>query len=620
MCGIYFYIDYYITNKTVPRLDKINAIKHRGPDELQVRHFNSSLTKVSITTAFHRLAIMDTSHSAMQPFEFYGFFCLVNGEIWNSDEIKKLLMEETDWEPHSNSDCEVLIPLFLMYDKDPVKLCQKLDGHYSFIIYDSNEDMLYMGTDELSIRPLFYSMTEEGFGIASEMKALIENNKEKEDTENENNKENEKKQIIKRVGASSCTSINILDLKKEKMNYDMKWETYFDWDIPVREDMEYSEAMMTLRDLLSHSVRKELRTDRDYGFFLSGGLDSSLVDAISTMILRSELEDPTIRIKTFTVGIVGDPLMVGAGREELPEDIKNARLVAEQLNSNHHEYLFTMEEALGVIPEVIRICETWDQTTIRASVPMYLGMRMLKTMYPNIAVIYSGEVADELLAGYLYNHMAPSSEDIRKDAIRLLKEIHCFDGKRLDRMVAAFGCEARPPFADKNLIKHVLSCPPQFFDPNKTRGIEKFILRDGWKKLDTMTKHGILPDAILWRTKEALSDASSHKSSWKKFIKSQIPKEFMDNDTGKGEDLNKSEDAWYKSIFDSYYKGFDSIIPHKWMPPKEWCPEAASLGDSSATALSIHDERLEKGEKDIERIIRMKNTKNQVNNPEYFIK
>lgn len=572
MCGIYFDLRYLRSKNNVPDLEKIQKIRHRGPDEMQIRHFNSDINNVSITTAFHRLAIMDTSHSGMQPFELHGFFCLVNGEIWNDKEIREMLEKETDWEPHSHSDCEVIIPLFIYYDKDPVKLCQHLNGEYSFIIYDSNDDMIYMGTDELSVRPLFYSSDDDGFSIASEMKALIDASPTIKN-KNKNKNKMRKKKIIKRVNCSSCTSINIKELKKEKMSYKITWSSHFDWNVGIDESIEYSSAMIRLREELSSNVKEKLRSDRDYGYLLSGGLDSSLVCALATMIIRTEI-DMGIRPKTFTFGIVNNPLAVGAGLEELPEDVVNARKVAEHLGTDHHEYLFTMEQALSIIPEVIYYGETWDQTTIRASVPMYLGIREIKKNYPNIAVIYSGEVADELLAGYLYNHMAPSSEEIRKDAIRLLQEIHRFDGLRSDRMVAAHGCELRLPFFSKNLLKLILTTNPNYYDPNKNQNVEKAILRNIWSSLN------ILPEDILHRTKQALSDASSHKSGWKEYIKENVPVEYKC--------MENAEDEWYHAIFESYYEGYDDLIPHKWMP--KWCPESGN--DSSASVLNIHDKRV----------------------------
>jgi len=524
MCGIYFYIHYLSTKGVIPldTLQHLSKIKHRGPDETQIRHFNSSLNPVSITTAFHRLAIMDTSHSAMQPFEYKGLFCLINGEIWNSNE---LLKELPDYQSHSASDCEVILPLFEKLRKNPIELCRQLDGEYAFLIYDSTTDMIYLGTDELSVRPLFYSFDTDGVGFASEAKALSGE--------------------IHRMKPGSCAFWNIFEMRVDKTHFNQQFHTYHSLEMPIQPERSYVEVRDKIGELLLKSVQKKSRSDRPFGCLLSGGLDSSLVAAL----LAQDNVDP---IHTFTIGIVD------AGDTELPSDILSARKVAAHIGSTHHEAIYTMEEAFARIPNVIRLIESWDQTTVRASTAMYLGLEYISKNFPKIAVIYSGEVADELFAGYLYTYRSPSPEHTRADSIRLLSEIHCFDGLRADRIVAGWGCELRLPFFDRKLLDYVLSSPPEYFDP-KTQGVEKRILREAFAEQD------LIPTEILMRRKEALSDASSHKSGWKKYIQSQIP---------------TTEDQWYRKLFGEENA---NLIPHKWMP--QWSPEVGD--DSSATALQL---------------------------------
>ena len=561
MCGIFFYAHFLKTNGIIPKdiMEMLSKIKHRGPDETQIRHFNSSKLDVSITTAFHRLAITDLSHSAMQPFEWKGMFCLVNGEIWNYKTLSLEMKEKSTWNPHSKSDCEVILPLFDHLGKDPELLCKNLDGEYSLVIYDSNTDIIYVGTDELSVRPLFLSLSKKGFGISSESKSLIDNDPNT------------------KILRLPCSSYGKYELSKLITNNDkeLQFISYFDWDSYLPENNKYNiESYNEVKDKLKlgliSSVKKKLYTDRKVGFLLSGGLDSSLVCSIASKLLKDK--NPNHKIDTFTIGIVEDINDI----KDLPEDIESARKVAKYIDSNHHELFFTIKEALNAIPEVIRITESWDETTIRASTPMYLGVHKIKELYPEIAVIFSGEVADELLQGYIYNHLSPSPEEGRKDTIRLLKEIHCFDGLRADRIVASSGCELRLPFFDKFILQHVLESDPKYFDP-KEYVMEKHILRDAFTD-------NYLPESILWRTKQALSDASSHNSTWKDSIKEYITS-FIDTSKDYSHKLSL-EDNWYKSLYNSTYIGYDNLIPHKWLPPKEWCPDMGN--DSSATTLDVY--------------------------------
>jgi len=511
-------------------LEMINRIKHRGPDETQIRHFQNG--DYSISMAFHRLAIVDTTHNAMQPFEHDGIFVLVNGEIWNSSELRE---QFTHYKFQSNSDCEVILPLFLN-GMSVQQICQTLDGEYAFVIYDSKKQQIHIATDELSVRPLFISTGPNEIGIASESKAFMNHN------EIHIQKRSETK--IVRIPGGSYTHIDLNNIASPV------FESYMNWNPPATGPADIVE----LRALLENSVRKKLANiNREYAFLLSGGFDSSTVVSMAQKILRET--DPLSRIKTFTIGIVPDPNCI----QDLPEDIVAARKVATYLNTDHHELYFSMQEAFDAIPDVVYTAETWDQTTIRASTPMYLGVREIKRRYPQVAVIFSGEVADELFQGYLYNHMAPTPLAGFDDSKRLLKDIHNFDGLRADRMVARWGCELRLPFFDKHLLTWKLRQDPKHFDPSNNNNIEKYILR---KACDD-----VLPHSIAWRTKQALSDASSHKSTWKDFIKNHTP----------------DENKYYQQIFSNTYMGYWNLIPYKWMPPKEWIDAI----DSSAATLVI---------------------------------
>lgn len=541
MCGIFFFAHSKEEERLPARtLEMLYRIQHRGPDETQIRHFTTTRS-TSITMAFHRLAVRDVSHNGMQPFEHNGLFCLANGEIWNSEELKI-----PGYPYQSQSDCEVILPLF-NYHRDLVQMvvnsiCKKINGEYAFVIYDSIKNKVYVATDQLSVRPLFIMIGPDGLGIASEAKALIHSTTTIDISLRQNHK-------IYRLPVASWAEFDLDNLPESPT-----FHNYFNWtpQLVLREN-----PAADIRHHLTKSVRTKLTRNmhREYAFLLSGGLDSSLVCSIATRILRET--NPTAKIRTFTIALVESL----NDMTNLPEDIVAARKVAKFLNTDHTELVFTMQQALNTIPRIIYTTETWDQTTIRASTPMYLGVHEIKRRHPEIAVIFSGEVADELLQGYLYNHTAPSAQAGREDAIKLLKNIHTFDGLRADRVVASAGCELRLPFFDPELLKYVLETDPKVFNPNDQNNIEKFILREAFE--------GYLPEDVLWRTKQALSDASSHKSGWKDFIKKNIP--------------HGTEDEWYMSIFTQTYMNYWNLVPYKWMPPKEWINST----DSSAATLNI---------------------------------
>lgn len=551
MCGIYF----YISKQQVPKGFK--NIKHRGPDESVVRTFNLDDYKVKL--GFHRLAIMDPTHNGMQPFEHDDIFCLINGEIYNYLELKKEIEYNTDYKFQSGSDCEVLLPLFELIHYDVGKLCKKLDGEYTFIILDTKTQKIYMGTDEISVRPLFYYFDEDTFVAGSEIKSFYQPYM---------------KGNIKRLPAGNHLTY---DIKTKSL----KLGSHMDW-YPTRVEKNYEETRDEVFKLLRQSMRMKLMMDREAAFLLSGGLDSSLVCQEATLELRKK--DPNYRIRTFTIGLTKKE-NIKEGRiipgVELPSDIVASRLVAKSINSIHEELWFSLEEAYNSIEKVVWHAESWDQTSIRASVPMYLGVNEIKKRYPNIAVIFSGELSDELLQGYLYNHECPNPEEGRKDTIRLLSNICYFDGLRADRMVSSASCELRLIFFNKDLLQFILSSNPEYFTPkysiNKVgKPIEKYILRDA---ID-ISVDKLLPQEVIWRTKEALSDATSHKSEWKEYIKERL----LFNPINDGISIIDNEEKLYRYYFDKYYSGAEELIPYKWMP--NWI----IANDPSATVLQVHKE------------------------------
>ena len=553
MCGIFFYASSQpIHGKDKKRAEKMfKQIQHRGPDASKVRYY-----KDNIMFGFHRLAIVDPTGEGMQPFEDGRYTCIVNGEIYNHKELK----EKYDLETYSHSDCEVVLALFkqienkegksetVWYDK-LTQLCYLLDGEYAFIIYDSKKDIVYYGVDELRTRPLFLGTDNNGIYLASEQKALVGCNF---------------------VSPISSGHVGYFTTKLIDEEFKFDKYSYFNFELPVT--FKYSDDLVNmattrLRQLLTDNVVNKLNPEREYGFLLSGGLDSSLICGIAAAHLYPQ------RIRTFTVGF--DPNA---------SDVLAAAEVAKHIDSIHTTFIFSFQYGLDVLPEVIRITETWDQTSIRASVPMYLLLRAIKNKHPEMAVIFSGEQSDELFMGYMENKNSPSLEASRELMIQRLRDIYMFDGLRADRVVSSVGCELRLPFFSKQLLNFVMQLHPEYLSPTTNNNIEKFLLRKAFDEMD------IIPQSILWRTKNAFSDATSiiGKNSWKEFLKTHAEKEITDSRFEARQSLypnektpQTKEDMLYREIFDRFeYEA--SCVAYKWLPA--FSPE---LTDASATELSV---------------------------------
>ena len=563
MCGIFLYIgSNTIRGKEKKRLCKVSdKLRHRGPDQQQVKYYNDN-----VMMAFYRLAIVDPTPEGIQPFESKDgrFVCMCNGEIYNYREIKSFLKEKqyhVNWKTHS--DCEVLVHLFdylVHSDTETYNItdimglmCKNhLDGEYSMVIYDNQESVAYFSTDELSMRPIFIGKSRDnklpGSFIASEQKALTKYCSDGE---------------IYRISAGEYGILS------------SEWNisrTYFSMPLVKEIDISFDQAVINFRNLLIQNVIKKLSPDREYAFLLSGGVDSSLVCAIAAREIY-----PT-RIKTFTVGFSTDAT-----------DILAARKVAKHIDSIHTEFICSYEEGIVMIPTAIYHNESWDQTTTRASIPMLLCIKKIREKHPDVAVIFSGEVADEMLRGYLYNIKTPSLEVWKQDQIMRLQNLHTSDGIRADRVCATYSFECRFPFFSKELIKFALEVPPRYLNPPDNQGIEKYLMR---KAFDTTTGDGYeyLPQDILWRTKNAFSDATSVKSGWKDHLITYCEKQVSDSRFAKRQDLypyctpQTKEDMYYRELFDGY--GYDpTTIPYKWI--SSWC---GNITDSSASKLDVFTE------------------------------
>ncbi len=572
MCGIFF------NAKSKPiRGRKMKGIKHkakklehRGPD-----HQRCTFYGYNVMMGFCRLAIMDTTIAGQQPFESVNkrYICMVNGEIYNYEYLQKWLGKQLVKDGkkkityNTASDCEVVVHLFeyLIGENDCHEndwhealkiLCgEMLDGEFALVIYDQVEEIVYFGTDELSVRPLFIQSDMHDFYISSEQKALSGSTKR-----------------TTRLRAGQFGRY-FTSIRADRIP---EYHTYHDLNtIPqVSPEAIYSDEVVGhIKYLLEKNVEKKLHPDREMGFLLSGGLDSSLVCAIAARRLHPK------RIKTFTVGFSPNST-----------DVLAAQKVADHIGSDHKTFIVSYDEGIEIISRVIKYNESWDQTTTRASVPMALCVSRIKKEYPDIAVIYSGEVADELFMGYLYNRKPHTSVEGRKDQIMRLKDIHMFDGLRADRVCSSYSCELRLPFFGKDLLRYVLSLPIEMIDPLHNNNIEKYILRKAFDTEDT-DDNPYLPKEILWRTKNAMSDATSVQSGWKEHLKGFCDEQVTDSRFDTREDIylyktpQTKEDMYYRDIFDSY--GYDeTTIPYKWM--SSWCDPKAT--DSSASTIDVFEE------------------------------
>ena len=505
---------------------EFQRIKHRGPDDHQLVTFNAGII------GFHRLAIMDLSNHGRQPFSSnLQNFLVCNGEIYNYESLKK---ECTHHEFISHSDCEVLLPL---YEKWGIKkLVENLDAEFAFVIWDEQKNKLLAARDPMGIRPLFYGFNELGkMVLGSEAKSLVKFC-------------NMVKPFPPGHFYDGDQFISYLDLGEVQL--------------PVL--TEETKILTGIKDLLTEAVHKRLQSDAEVGFLLSGGLDSSLVCAIAQKFYKKP-------IRTFSVGMETDAI-----------DSKYAKEVADFIGAHHTNIIMTKEDVLQALREVIKHLETWDITTIRASIGMFLICKAIhKTT--KIKVLLTGEVSDELF-GYKYTDFAPSAEEFQKEAKKRIQEIYLYDVLRADRSISAHALEARVPFSDSDFVKFVMAIDPAI--KLNTTGMGNYLLRKALEASDPTLK--ILPDHILWREKAAFSDAVGH--SMVDELKAYAEKMYSDDEYLSA--LKKysymppftKESLLYREIFEEFYPGRAELIKDYWMPNSTW--PNCKVTDPSARALS----------------------------------
>lgn len=524
MCGLLAFAG---DVSSLPDFDKtFKGLVHRGPDDSEILKINGNEASVG----FHRLAIMDPTMKGHQPFvdDESGNVAICNGEIYNFEILKQDYVATYNFKSHS--DCEVLVPMFR--DLGIENLCQNLDAEFALVIWDNKKKKLVAGRDPIGIRPLFYGYTKDKkIMFGSEIKVLT----------------------------PYCDKVESFP-PGHYFDGD-KFVQYADLTTVVSFAPKNLEThLKDIREKLIEGVRKRLVADVPVGFLLSGGLDSSLVCGIAHNILKKP-------ITTFAVGLDHNPI-----------DIGYAQIVADFLKTNHHPVYFNKADTLGVLDKLIWHLETWDITTIRASIGMYLVCKYIKEK-TNIKVVLTGEISDEMF-GYKYTDFAPSPEEFQKEAKKRVDELHMYDVLRADRSIAANSLEARVPFGDLDFVKTVMEIHPEF--KMNTTGMGKWLLRKAFEGTN------ILPDEILWREKAAFSDAVGH--SMVDYLKEYADSKYTDADVvasaskyPHGTPFTK-ESLLYRDIFEKHFKGHSGHIKDFWMPNKEW--PGCNVADPSARVLS----------------------------------
>ena len=509
---------------------EFQKLSHRGPDSSIIKHPCQDASMF-----FHRLEIQGLSETGNQPFDTDFAMLVCNGEIYNSVALKEQYC--ADYCFTGNSDCEVLLPLFKKWGIH--RLCLEIDAEFAFVIYDKVNQEFFAARDIIGIRPLFYGIDQKGdFFFASEAKAL------------HSFCEDIKPFPPGHYWSSKQGFVCFRDITEEASQ---------------KSETDRREALIKIRQFLIEAVEKRLASEVPVGFLLSGGLDSSLICAIANDLLPRP-------ITTFAVGI-----------DENPIDIKYARQVADFLKSDHHEYLFSFEDVLKELPNVIYHLESYDVTTIRASIGMYLLCKYIRQNTDTV-VLLTGEVSDELF-GYKYTDFAPSPQAFQKESQKRIKELYMYDVLRCDRCISAHSLEARVPFGDIKFASYIYNIDPEL--KMNRKGVGKSLLREAFSLGVGQNQIPILPHNILFREKAAFSDAVGHALVDQ--MKAYAEKKYSKADILRAQlkfphcpPLTK-EALFYREIFEDFFPNQGKLIKAFWMPNKQWLN--CQVDDPSARCL-----------------------------------
>ena len=500
--------------------------KTRGPDDSRIVDTGKGIL------AFHRLSIMGLTPSGMQPFALDGSYVVCNGELYGFEKMREELRQK-GYTFQSDSDCEIILPLYFEYGTDMFAM---LDAEFVCIIFDGRTGEYIAARDPIGIRPLYYGYDAKGVILfASEAKNLVG--------------------LVEKI----------MPFPPGHYYKDGQFVRYCDItkvETVCQDDLET--ACGKIHDKLIAGVSKRLVSDAKVGFLLSGGLDSSLVCAIAA----KESKEP---IKTFAIGMSEDAI-----------DLKYAKQVADYIGADHTEVYMTPEEVISSLEDVIHLLGTYDITTIRASMGMYLVCKAIHER-SDIRVILTGEISDEIF-GYKYTDFAPSAEAFQEEAEKRVRELHMYDVLRADRCISVNSLEARVPFGDLDFVQYVMSLDPEMKINKYGKG--KYLLRHAFEGQD------YLPDSILWREKAAFSDAVGH--SMVDYLKEYAKQQYTEAEFEERRSLYPyaqpftKESLLYREIFEKYYPGQAEMVVDFWMPNKAW--EGCDVNDPSARVLSNYGE------------------------------
>ena len=566
MCGIVaiFNVKEQTPELRTKALGMSKKIRHRGPDWSGIHCSGSAIL------AHERLSIVDPESGGQPLFSPDGKQVLaVNGEIYNHKKIRERYKGRYDFQ--TGSDCEVILAL---YRDKGVNFLEDLNGIFAFALYDEEQDAFLIARDHIGVIPLYIGYNADGkVFVASELKAL----------------EGECERYEPFLPGHYYWSKD----PGMKRWYKRDWMEYEN----VKDNTANSDA---IRKSLCAAVKRQMMSDVPYGVLLSGGLDSSVISAITESYAERRIETDSRsrawwpRLHSFAVGLKGAP------------DLAKARLVADHIGTVHHEINYTIQEGLDALRDVIYFIETYDITTVRASVPMYLLARVIKSM--GIKMVLSGEGADEIFGGYLYFHKAPSAEEFHKETVRKLSKLHLYDCLRANKSLSAWGVEGRVPFLDKEFLDVAMRTNPKakmcsvlpasrLGEADPKASIEKRIVREAFEDM--------LPEEVAWRQKEQFSDGVGY--SWIDTLKKITSEAVTDEQMAHAEErfpINTplcKEEYYYRSIFEEHFPSESAArsVPHEasvacsTAVALEWDEAWKNMNDPSGRAVSgVHENAL----------------------------
>ena len=529
MCGIVcaYNENIEMEGRRTQLLSMSKQIRHRGPD------WNGIYVDNDAILAHERLAIVDPVSGGQPLFSQNKKLVLaVNGEIYNHGALRQLT---PNYDYQTGSDCEVILGL---YQSEGMAFIDKLNGIFAFVLYDADQNLFFAARDHMGVIPLYMGWDAQGtLYFASELKAL----------------------------EGQCNKIEVFppghfyDGKQQKLIkwYDRSWR---DFEAVKERETDIEQ----LREALESAVHRQLMSDVPYGVLLSGGLDSSITSALAKKFAKKRVESNDIsdawwpQLHSFSIGLKGSP------------DLKAAQLVADHIGTVHHEVTFTVQEGIDAIKDVIFYLETYDITTVRASTPMYLLARVIKSM--GIKMVLSGEGADELFGGYLYFHKAPSAQEFHDETVRKLDKLYQYDCLRANKSLAAWGIEGRVPFLDKEFMDVAMSINPKDKMISEDR-MEKWVLRKAFESY--------LPAQVAWRQKEQFSDGVGY--DWIDSLKEVVEREVSDQDMNVAhhrfpiQPPQTKEEYYYRSIFEEHFPSETAALT---------VPSEPSVACSTPTALA----------------------------------